>query len=195
MAKRLIGTATTDAQGVATVSYVGEGAGVLNIQAELDDGSLQSEIYEIIDAMFSDLGTSDKSSSYTLSNVVYAQTDNYISLTNATGGTRWVRVNVGGSSSYLDNQTDYCIEIDVKNINSTQLAIVFDGTSVNVKDYVSTSDFTHIKIYSSRSENKVYYVIDDVTRNVNASNVTGNVQLRVGNNEGYSFKNFMIYPI
>lgn len=156
---------------------------------------LLSEIYETIDGMFSDLGTSDKSSSYTLSNVVYAQTDNYISLTNATGGTRWVRVNVGGSSSYLDNQTDYCIEIDVKNINSTQLAIILDGTSVNVKNYVSTSDFTHIKIYSSRSENKVYYVIDNVTRNVNASNVTGNVQLRVGNNEGYSFRNFVIYPI
>ena len=193
MAERLIGTGTTNANGVASVTYTGNGRGKIDIVAK--SGRIQSEIYETIDGMFSDLGTSDKSSSYTLSNVVYAQTDDYIILNNSTGGTRWVRVNVGGSSSYLDNQTDYCIEIDVKNINSTQLAIVFDGTSVNVKDYVSTSDFTHIKIYSSRSENKVYYVIDDVTRNVNASNVTGNVQLRVGNNEGYSFRNFVIYPI
>ena len=52
MAKRLIGTATTDSNGVASVSYVGEGAGVLNIQAETDDGSLQSEIYEVLDCIF-----------------------------------------------------------------------------------------------------------------------------------------------
>lgn len=145
--------------------------------------------------MFSDLGTSDKSSSYNLGGIIYSQTDDYITLNNSTEGTRWARVTIGGSSSYLDSTKDYCIEIDVKNINATNLSIILDGTAVNVKDYVSTSDFTHIKIYSSRSENKVYYVIDDVTRNVNASNVAGNAQLRVGSNEGYSFKNFVIYPI
>lgn len=51
MAKTLIGTATTDANGVATITYESTGAGDINIVAECENSSdtLASETYEVCD--------------------------------------------------------------------------------------------------------------------------------------------------
>ena len=57
MAKRLIGTATTNANGVASVTYTGAGRGLLNVFAE--SGSLQSQTYGVFDCIVYDDGTSD----------------------------------------------------------------------------------------------------------------------------------------
>ena len=50
MAKILIGTATTDANGVATITYTATGAGDVTIQAE--SGNLSSETYKVQDIYF-----------------------------------------------------------------------------------------------------------------------------------------------
>ena len=50
MAKTLIGTATTDANGVATITYTATGAGDVTIQAE--SGSLVTERYDIQDCSY-----------------------------------------------------------------------------------------------------------------------------------------------
>ena len=50
MAKILIGTATTDANGVATITYTATGAGDVTIQAE--SGNLSSETHKIQDIYF-----------------------------------------------------------------------------------------------------------------------------------------------
>ena len=55
MARRLIGTGTTDSNGKVSVTYTGTGAGKLQIVAE--SGSLLSEIYEIFDCLFKGSGT------------------------------------------------------------------------------------------------------------------------------------------
>ena len=50
MAKTLIGTATTDANGVATITYTATGTGDVTIQAE--SGNLSSETYKVQDIYF-----------------------------------------------------------------------------------------------------------------------------------------------
>ena len=50
MAKTLIGTATTDANGVATITYTATGAGDVTIQAE--SGNLSSETHKVQDIYF-----------------------------------------------------------------------------------------------------------------------------------------------
>ena len=50
MAKILIGTATTDANGVATITYTSTGAGDVTIQAE--SGNLSSETHKVQDIYF-----------------------------------------------------------------------------------------------------------------------------------------------
>ena len=50
MAKILIGTATTDANGVATITYTATGTGDVTIQAE--SGNLSSETYKVQDIYF-----------------------------------------------------------------------------------------------------------------------------------------------
>ena len=58
--KRLIGQGVTDSSGVATIPYVGTGAGSLQIVAECEgeDGILQSETYSIEDCIIYDSLTS-----------------------------------------------------------------------------------------------------------------------------------------
>jgi len=64
-------TATTDVNGVATVSYVSKGAGDLNIHCEALQGSLVSEIYSVSDCIIANVnveytGTSTSDTVYSL---------------------------------------------------------------------------------------------------------------------------------
>ena len=161
----------------------------------IDEQSVVSQPYEVIDAIFRDIGDTDNSSNWSLSSVGYTQSNDAVTLNNATGSTKWCIPKVNGSNISLDTTKDYCIEIDIKNVNCTDLRIILQNTSVYLHSYVSTSDFTHIKIYSSKSEGKTYYIIDGTTRSVNNGTTDTSISLRIANGEGYMFKNFCIYPI
>ena len=55
MARRLIGSGTTDSNGRISVSYTGKGAGKIQLVAV--NGTLQSETYEVYDCKWYDFGT------------------------------------------------------------------------------------------------------------------------------------------
>lgn len=187
-------SATTNSGGIATIPYLCNGSGEHIVKAI--SGSVVSEPYEVIDAIFRDIGDTDNSSNWNLGGVGYTQSNDAVTLNNATGSTRWCTPKVNGSNISLDTTKDYCIEIDIKNVNCTDLRIILQYTSVYLHSYVSTSDFTHIKIYSSKSEGKTYYIVDGTTRSVNnSSTVSTDMTLRIANGGGYMFKNFSIYPI
>ena len=206
---KFIGTGETDASGVARLTkdpngqtingYVGSGVGEVDFVASLDnpivDGSIVSEIYSVLDGLYFEDGTSDKSSNWNLSSVGYSSNGEYVTLNNQSGGNRWCTLKIGSSTSYLDSSLDYCMEIDVKKDTATDIRLILDNTNVYVQSYTSASDFTHIKIYTSRSQSKVFYIIDGVTREVAMATANGNIQFRVANGESYSFKNFVVYPI
>ena len=58
MARRLIGTGTTDAQGRCVIEYTGTGAGLVNLQAEYSNekDTIQSDVVNVFDAIFYDKG-------------------------------------------------------------------------------------------------------------------------------------------
>ena len=68
---RYLGSALTNANGVATFDYEGTGAGEIDVIASLDkpitDGSIVSETYSILDTIYADTMSSDTSSRYTKS--------------------------------------------------------------------------------------------------------------------------------
>ncbi|WP_296846919.1 Ig-like domain-containing protein [uncultured Methanobrevibacter sp.] len=186
-------TINTNSNGVASYTYQGSGSGEIEVQVKI--GSFVSEIYSVLDGLYFEDGTSDKSSNWNLSSVGYSSNGEYVTLNNASGGNRWCTLKIGSSTSYLDSTLDYCMEIDVKKDTATDIRLILDNTNVYVQNYVSASDFTHIKIYTSRSQSKVFYIIDGVTREVAMATANGNIQFRIANGESYSFKNFVVYPI
>lgn len=194
MVRNLIGTVTTDSNGEATFTYTGRGLGRIGFSAE--HGTFQSETYDVLDALFIDDGTSDKSSSWALNSASYSQSNNCITLSNSTGSNKSISAKVEGSSSgYIDNSKDYCVEVDIKNIDATTIRIYLDNSFIDVKNYVDTSNFSSIKIYTNRAENKLYYEINGTTNSKSLDTPSGNVGLRIGNNESYQFKNYKLYLI
>lgn len=213
---RCIGKGVTDDNGIAHIThssndngatftqsasngYLGTGKGQVGVIASMDkklvDGSIVSGTYNVIDGLYFEDGKSDKSSNWNLSSVGYSSDGESVTLNNTTGSSKWSVLKINASTTYLDSTLDYCMELDVKNVSGTNVALILDNTNVNVKDYITTSDFTHIKIYTDRSQSKVFYEIDGVTRNVTMGTADGHITFRVGNNESYSFKNFVVYPI
>ena len=155
-----------------------------------------SETYSIYDTIFKDIGNTDNSSNWNLSVVTYTQTDDYVTLDNSSGASRWIYPQVNGSRNILDTNTDYCWEIDLKNVDATNLRFSLDGTAIeNIHGMITTTGFTTVKIYSAKSESKVYYEVNGVTRNVTASTLTGEIYIRLVNGETFQFKNMKVYPI
>ena len=111
-------TGTTDNNGVCSVSYVGEGTGDLNIQADYN-GMIQSEIYAVLDCIKYDKGNSTNPF-WTLGNNGNAQLDLvdniYRKLSEITTGTdAWV---------YLKIDHSCVLEFDVQ-VVSTNYSRVF----------------------------------------------------------------------
>lgn len=142
------------------------------------------------------MGTIDKSSDWALNSASYTQSNDYITLSNSTGSNKLIYAKVGGSSSgYIDSSKDYCIEVDIQNIDATTIRIYLDNSFVDVKNYVYTSNFTPIKIYTNRAENKLYYEINGTTSSKSLDTPNGSVGLRIANNESYQFKNYRLYSL
>ena len=114
MARRLIGTGTTDSNGRVTVSYSGKGAGKLQLVAV--NGNLLSETYELLDAMYYDKaigGTGNYNNSiWRVSNVtVERETDGTV----VTPTAAWGNIGLGTTSALqsIDVTTGICIEYDL----------------------------------------------------------------------------------
>ena len=76
MVKKLLGTAITDENGVATFTYTGTGAGKMNIVAE--SGGFVSETFVVLDTLFYDgmITGNDNNSSWSKTSCTFQVTDN-----------------------------------------------------------------------------------------------------------------------
>lgn len=84
MAKTLIGTATTDANGVATITYTATGAGDITIQAESEsNGSLVTETYSVEDCLYARVTEWSYTKLNTTENVTKLDTDLSLTLPNS----------------------------------------------------------------------------------------------------------------
>ena len=167
MVLRKIGEGRTDANGRFSVSYTGTGAGKLQLKAV--SGSLQSEIYELFDTKWYDLGTDSNHSCLTPSSsmtVTYGR--EYCALTETTIGTAGVIVT--DTSHYI--QPNDIFEFDFLQVDGLRTyATMYIRNKANGISYVTiphlydsgkqTNTWIHYKCQIIK--NKLYVYIDDST--------------------------------
>lgn len=197
MVKRLIGSDTTGSDGSVSIPYVGTGAGLVNLSVETEiDGSIVSETYNIIDAVFRDRGTQNDHRTWITEFTQIDRGDDYTTLT---------------PSDSFDAQykaislSNFVIEGDVNltysaNINFMRFS-KNTWTSVTVfsaqYDFVLTSgQWSHFKLV--KQGNSVDVFVDGVkkiTKEVNDTVDTFMMLLDNTKTTDLKYKNFVIYPI
>ena len=203
MARRLIGTGTTNSNGIATcnTTYTGVGAGKLQIIAV--SGDLESETYELIDAILRDGGiTGDKNDN------AFGYNTTYITLTTNTTGTTVENIDTaaeGFRAFTSKNPTDntyawdgaLCIECDIistGNNNRIQLYVDNNNLITRTTEELELTQGGHLKLeYDGNTA--VYYVdgVEKFRRTFELSNY--NIRFFLPSQSTFAYKNFIVYPI
>ena len=204
MARRPIGTGTTDSNGKITVSYTGTGAGKIQIVAV--NGNLTSETFELIDCGFYDPGTDNtKASSYTYNNtqisVAYSSNGTKIThIENNTTNTHFLYNDPVISSTKISNYytilNNMAVEFDLTELDGTQIDVYLtDGTNsrslpiTSTGHYKVTIDGTRVHLFKDGEEQTLTGTVT-----MNGTNIRLSFLLNAYN-ESLTFKNLMIYPI
>ena len=210
MVLRFLGESVTDSNGLAVLpdGYTGTGAGEIDVVAktEIDDSSLQSEPYQVLDTKFKDLGSNNKWW-YTSANGSLSHNNDETTL-EFTGSSSYCRTYPylvdTLPSSWADKEeamrwitTDVAIEFDLITVNGSQISIRFD-TGNGTKDINSPnlSNVNHIKI--ELKNGYVYWYLDGAVQpNPTAFTYSKtSVSFYTDPTKNLlTFKNFVIYPI
>lgn len=202
MARRLLGTGITNSNGVATLdtapdgttlthSYTGVGAGKIDVVAE--SGSLQSETYELLDAIFVDNGVSTDYNDTGWTN------SNLVSPLDRTDGTKLEQsntANAGFRFRILSQTTDICIEFDFKVVNASDGIFSFRNGSTSLKTIYASNvgaeanTWTHLKVTVKDGK---YYL--NTSTSGTALSEWNRFNFQSYNGNSIKYKNFVIYPI
>ena len=198
MAYRLIGTGTTNAQGIARCNnnYVGTGKGEVDIVASTDNpivqGSLQSETYSILDCIKYDTGIQGSATNIYTNATYLNRTLEYTNITDNSSNTTFIYVEISG---------DVAIEFDA-NVNVADanpfIAIANSGTVVGQKSQTNLGAVDDIWIhYRIEIKDNVATYTNDYSAISTTSNLTtyNRFRLRKAVGETFKFKNIMVYPI
>ena len=163
MAKILIGTATTDANGVATITYESTDAGDINIIAKCEglSGTLLSEAYTVEDCRWYDDASSNKSSSYTQYNSpsFSYNTNGYYRLGKSSGGWGFVTP----MNTPITTNDNISIEVTWESVGKFGSIGLYKSTSVHLPICYYTS--TEVGMYGYGSTNA--WVVPTETTNIN----------------------------
>lgn len=196
MARRLIGTAVTDSNGEATITYTGTGAGKLNVVAE--SGTFVSEIYELWDTLFYDEATS----SDTKNNTGWTNYRGTLSFDNATK----IEIATGETNTiYTRTFTlgdGLAIEFDLNvNFSSSQIFRLCNdwstvGSATKSSLNLSDNSWAHIKIVLQNGAGLIYRSINDTNPiSFNYTALTRFYFFIENADDSLKYKNFKIYPI
>ena len=201
MAKRLIGTATTNANGVASVTYTGAGRGLLNVFAE--SGSLQSETYSIEDLLAYDTGIDGTATNlYSVSGGITKTVGSDGTLFSVSNGTSPIInfLDKSGTQYYLPT-TSFEVDFDVVSQDVVLLVYYTDQDShygsIGLNNQFSVGHTVKLKYNGS----KIQLFYDDTASTSANVTFTSNARIYIikGWGSGQSFnlkiKNFKAYPI
>lgn len=207
MAKRLIGTATTNNNGVATLTYTGTGAGEVDLTAcyyeEDTQRMIESEIYETIDGTFYDTGIrgTDKSNHWFLNraNVTINSDDTGTTISENNESSYSIAIPNLTSNPTLNGsyvfEAPFCVEYDLISFGEDCGVRLYDKSSVHSSSFSSL--FTpncHVKMEVTGS--KVIYTVDGETSEYNYTPIAKcQCGFRVNHQQSVKFKNYVIYPI
>ena len=168
----LLATLTTDSNGECTYTYTGTGAGKIDLKAKYR--SLQSEIYELIDALFYDSGLSENTNWYGRQYISHdIQTDGHLLSNTGTG-----------VANYLANDpstpgSNWADTFDWENCEWKFEIVSYTGT---VKYFNQNGGVTEI---TSTGE-------ITVTNNSSTKRQAG---LQLGAGATVKYRNFRLYPL
>ena len=188
----LLATLTTDNNGECTYTYTGTGAGKIDLKAKYR--SLQSEIYEVLDCVFKDIGTSSDYTTWGTQEIPLSRDTDCTTLNpNATFQIQRQEI----------NDTDLCVEFDMnitytssedilRYLNAYTKKVAFSTSNLGV----TSGEWYHIKLVRSGSTITPY--VDDVAKTSKTVEDTITHFAFVLNNEKtttFKYKNFKMYPI
>lgn len=211
---RYLGYGTTNSNGLAmldhdangnpiTDSYTGVGAGKIKIVASLDstinDNSIISDEYELIDCIFRDGGTyydSNYTQFYGYANFHPQVSTDGTLLTQSVASTYNYYANIDSTSDLYDFTAPFCLEFDVVNFTGTvgtQIAESGQSGAIRLFSQLGITGACHLKITVNGSQ--ILYQIDNGTPITQNYTVTKARVSIIINNGTLTYKNFMIYPI
>ena len=204
MARRLIGTGTTDSTGKISVSYTGTGAGKLQLVAV--QGNLTSETYELHDCIVFDKAVTESKYDgwiYNTTDVSESTGDNGTTVTNSSESTgRSYMCNRPDTTtpSGLDYQGRICIECDIISGSGTVSSqFGYSGNyAIRNLTQLGLTGGGHLKIeYTGTKAN--YYINGSSTPTVSLDANMGSemyeIRFYLPASTSFTFKNFEIYPI
>ena len=195
---RYIGQGETNANGVASIPYRGIGKGKMEVVASTDrpiiDGSLQSEIYDIIDGWFADyydgyiLGSSGITKEQQSDGVLFT----------VSSGSQGIYLRKQGESQNYNYPTPCCLEFNVVSFGTDSNPSIqfYDGTT-NITQTFSSLGITgacHVKCeYKS---DKAYFTVDNGTPITNNKVCSNNARIMFTNiSSTLKINNVVIYPV
>ena len=196
MARRQIGTGTTDSTGKITVSYTGTGAGKLQLVAV--QGNLVSETFTLYDCIYYHNGvTNPFENSYVANNCTVTLDSTGATITATSGQVGTFFANKEGTGvNVFDWEPPFTFEILLVESDSTVDIQLYDNTYNAVRSYTNlglTGTLDKIRIVNDGTSIK-YFVngTEKTDQEFNYSMGTCRVGLRT-NNGSLKFKDFMIY--
>ena len=183
--------------------FVGEGAGVLNIQAETEDGSLQSETYEVLDCIKYDGGTLSNHNDIWNVNTSTGS----LQVTRADTYTEFAEATIGNNTTnYVTGLTSSCVvEFDyyqIGEVSNTFMQIMNDTTQIttggiNLGQFnASLETWYHFKITIQDGTATILNETLNTTVTKSLSDTPTRFQFwTAGDITAIRFKNFKIYPI
>lgn len=197
MARRLIGTAVTDSNGEATITYTGTGAGKLNVVAE--SGTFLSETYSIMDCEWYDTGVTGTTSLYFLQNsdVTRSIGDDGTTISNSnTTSSRYACAVITSVSSLTNTKQfsgDCMIEVDILSYTGGSLQVNGDSSASITFATYGTAPFTmQIKVVDGVA---YYYTGSEWTTLATVGDNAYAIRFAIPAGTTIKYKNWKIYPI
>ena len=205
MAYRYLGSATTNAQGVAELPITGYGKGELDIVAStsnpISGSSLVSEPYEVLDALFYDSGVSGTLNTDWVveSGLTATPSSTGILLENSTSGGKYLGANLHDTTTgeLKDFNTPLVVEFTAISGTGVRFFVNTSTGGTNIDKNFTSSITGDNKFKFIIRQNSYDLIIDDgtpVTTSCNLVNPVG-VRFVVNGSCNFKFKDFKIYPI
>ena len=183
----IFATGTTDSNGVATVSYTGQGTGHLNIKADCMN---LIEPCSLWDTLFYDSGLSDHRTDWT-------NTNDRMDVTYESEGTFLICNNQESNGIFVANYTlpNQCIiEFDMIRYTGANIRIELKGHQLYVTSTRLNDENWH-KLKAILSNGNVDWYIDDVFITSSTTTSSTNARFIVQVGASMKFRNFKIYNL
>ena len=213
---RCVGWGTTNSSGVATLDYdadgnplltsgyKGQGEGLVNFVASAENPSAinsssdVSSTYEVIDALFFDEATDNtKASQYSFPSGVTPSYDetNGTTISYASTGNKYVSFKINNSTTWRDENTDYCIEFDVIFTTANEF-FRMGGQNIKFSNLNgSSSGSGSVKFVTDGNTLTPYWNGTAITSQEKTMSSNAEAQLGLFGTTSMTFKNIKIYPI